>query len=108
MATDLFNRLVGGPDSVYVVMKATELKEAFADFVQTVREVEDERRAYDDEMATVSRAEASRIFNRSYSTLLRWEKDGYLIPVKIGQTPFYKMSDIKAVLNQKFSDNTNG
>ena len=55
-------------------------------------------------MATVTREDAIRIFNRSYSTLLRWEKEGYLVPVKIGKTPLYKMSDIKKVLNQKFDE----
>lgn len=63
------------------------MREAFQEFVQIIRESEDERRAYDDELATVTREEATKIFNRSYSTLLRWEKDGYLVPVKIGKTP---------------------
>ena len=80
------------------------MREAFQEFVQIIRESEDERRAYDDELATVTREEATKIFNRSYSTLLRWEKDGYLVPVKIGKTPLYKMSDIKNVLNQKFGE----
>lgn len=102
MVTNIFNSLSESSDGVYVVVKACDLKEAFADFVNKVRETEDERRSYDDEIATVSRGEASRIFNRSYSTLLRWERQGYLVPVKVGMTSFYKMSDIKAVLNKKF------
>ena len=80
------------------------MKAAFQEFLRITREAEDEQRAYDDELATVTREEACKIFNRSYSTLLRWEKDGYLVPVKIGKTPLYKMSDIKDVLNQKFGN----
>lgn len=92
------------PKGVYLVVDATDMKAAFQEFLRITREAEDEQRAYDDELATVTREEACKIFNRSYSTLLRWEKDGYLVPVKIGKTPLYKMSDIKDVLNQKFGN----
>jgi hypothetical protein len=104
MAAEIMNSILGGSNGVYLIVGATEMKEAFREFVRIMRESEEERRAYDDEMATVTREDAIQIFNRSYSTLLRWEKDGYLVPVKIGKTPLYKMSDIKKVLNQKFND----
>ena len=32
-------------------------------------------------------------------TLYRWEKSGYLIPVRIGNSVRYKLSDINALLN---------
>ena len=104
MATEIMKSIFEAPNGVYLVVAASDLREAFREFVRVMRESEEERRAYDDEMATVTREDAVRIFNRSYSTLLRWEKDGYLVPVKIGRTPLYKMSDIKKVLNQKFGN----
>lgn len=104
MAAEIISSILDGPKGVYLVVGASEMREAFQEFVQIIRESEDERRAYDDELATVTREEATKIFNRSYSTLLRWEKDGYLVPVKIGKAPLYKMSDIKNVLNQKFGE----
>ena len=35
------------------------------------------------------------------STLWRWQKEGYLMPVEIGGKRRYKMSDIKRILDQK-------
>ncbi len=104
MAAEIINSILDGPKGVYLVVDATDMKAAFQEFLRITREAEDEQRAYDDELATVTREEACKIFNRSYSTLLRWEKDGYLVPVKIGKTPLYKMSDIKDILNQKFGN----
>jgi hypothetical protein len=94
MAAEIINSILDGPKGIYLVVDASDMKVAFREFLQMIRESEDEKRAYDEELATVTREEACKIFNRSYSTLLRWEKDGYLVPVKIGKTPLYKMSDI--------------
>lgn len=99
---NIINSILEAGNGVYIVIKASELKEVFQEFVQIMRESEEEKRAYEEELATVTREDAMRIFHRSYSTLLRWEKTGYLEPVKIGKTPLYKMSDIKKVLNQRF------
>lgn len=107
MAAEIMSSILSASNGVYLVVGASEMKDAFQEFVRVMRESEEERRAYNDEMATVTREEAIRIFNRSYSTLLRWEKEGYLVPVKIGKTPLYKMSDIKKVLNQKFDNDDN-
>lgn len=107
MAAEIMSSILGASNGVYLVVGASEMKDAFQEFVRVMRESEEERRAYNDEMATVTREEAIRIFNRSYSSLLRWEKEGYLVPVKIGKTPLYKMSDIKKVLNQKFDNDDN-
>jgi hypothetical protein len=32
------------------------------------------------------------------STLWRWEKNGYLVPVRIGCKPRYKLSDVERIL----------
>ena len=93
MAAEIINSILDGPKGIYLVVDASDMKVAFREFLQMIRESEDEKRAYDEELATVTREEACKIFNRSYSTLLRWE---------IGKTPLYKMSDIKDVLNQNF------
>ena len=88
---NIINSILEAGNGVYIVIKASELKEAFQEFVQIIRESEAEQRAYDEELATVTREEAMSIFHRSYSTLLRWEKEGYIVPVKICKTPLYKM-----------------
>ena len=77
MAAEIINSILDGPKGIYLVVDASDMKVAFREFLQMIRESEDEKRAYDEELATVTREEACKIFNRSYSTLLRWEKDGY-------------------------------
>ncbi len=37
----------------------------------------------------------------SKPTLWRWEKSGYLIPVRIGGKVRYKMSDVKRILGER-------
>jgi len=43
--------------------------------------------------------QTQEIFNVNASTLWRWEKKGYLVPIEFGGGRRYKMSDIKAILN---------
>jgi len=43
--------------------------------------------------------EASQIIGVDLSTLWRWAKRGYLVPVEIGGKRRYKMSEIKSILN---------
>ncbi len=50
------------------------------------------------ERATITRQEASRMLNVTLSTLWRWNKDGYLTPVKIGSKVLYRTSDIEQML----------
>lgn len=37
----------------------------------------------------------------SKNTLWRWEKRGYLIPIKVGRKPFYKRSDVDSLLSNQ-------
>lgn len=104
MNPNILSSITEGSNGIYLILSAADLKQAFGEFLSMSQEAAREQQAYDDELATVTREEAVKIFKRSYSTLLRWEKDGYLVPVKIGKTPLYKMSDIKKVLNQKFDN----
>ena len=39
--------------------------------------------------------EVCQLLNVSSNTLWRWGKSGYLVPVKVGRTPQYKLSDIE-------------
>ena len=42
--------------------------------------------------------QVAKILNVDKSTLWRWQKKGYLIPLKIGYKSRYKMSDVKRIL----------
>lgn len=46
--------------------------------------------------ALLSRKATSNRLKVDYSTLWRWEKTGYLKPVRIGRAVYYKVSDIEA------------
>ena len=42
--------------------------------------------------------QVAKIFDVDKSTLWRWRKQGYLVPIEIGGKRRYKMSDIKRIL----------
>ena len=47
----------------------------------------------------IPRLEAATLLHVDQSTLNRWEKAGYLIPVRRGVKVFYKHSDVEPILN---------
>lgn len=47
----------------------------------------------------LSPKEVSEILGVDLSTLWRWQRRGYLVPVEIGGKRRYKMSEVKALLN---------
>jgi len=47
----------------------------------------------------LSRAETCNMLKVDQSSLWRWAKRGYLMPVEVGGRRMYKMSDLKRVLN---------
>lgn len=49
----------------------------------------------------VPKDEAQEVLHTSDVTLWRWEKKGYLIPVRIGGKIFYKTEDIDALQENK-------
>lgn len=44
--------------------------------------------------------EATKMLHVDHSTLWRWAKSRYLIPIEIGAKRFYKRSDIDAIINK--------
>lgn len=62
MAAEIISSILDGPKGVYLVVDATDMKAAFQEFLRITREAEDEQRAYDDELATVTREEALQNF----------------------------------------------
>ena len=53
-------------------------------------------RTVDDDLVTEKRAK--QIMSVSRNTFYRWEKSGYLVPVRIGSKRMYKISDLEAIL----------
>ena len=47
----------------------------------------------------LTRAETCEMLKLDQSTLFRWAKRGYLVPIEVGGRRVYKLSDLKRILN---------
>lgn len=52
------------------------------------------------EQATISPREAAKALGVSLTTLWRWHREGYLVPVKVGKKTLYRKSDIDKLLTK--------
>lgn len=78
-----------------------EANEALARKVREEAEREIDRRLKIDADVLIAREEARvRLGRPDASTLWRWEKAGYLTPVRIGQKVFYRKSHIEAIIKR--------
>lgn len=85
--------------NVSVTVGSNDLKN-FADYLinQTKRELEEI--VISDKAETYpTPKQVSVILQCDLTTLWRWAKKGYLIPLEIGGKRRYKMSEVKAILN---------
>ncbi|KAF5057798.1 Helix-turn-helix domain protein [anaerobic digester metagenome] len=84
-----------------VTIKAWELKEAIEHCVKmTCKELEQKETDTDTETYS-SPDQVAKILNVSKSTLWRWAKQNYLVPIEVGGKRRYRMSDIKKILEGK-------
>ena len=85
--------------NVTVSVRIEDLKEFAQILIEDTRKkleqviIEDKAERY------IEPKEASQIIGVDISTLWRWSKRGYLVPVEIGGKRRYKMSEIKSILN---------
>lgn len=85
------------PD-VTISLKAGELIEAIDYCVNKTRK-ELEQQITDANTETYPSADqVAKILDVDKSTLWRWRKSGYLVPIEIGGKRRYKMSDVKKIL----------
>lgn len=49
----------------------------------------------DNDGSLVTKKEAMTGFKVSHTTLWKWQKSGYLVPIKVGKRVYYKRSDIE-------------
>ena len=80
--------------NVQLVVTLADLKELFLEWQAEVEanKVKEKEETY----KTVE--EAAAILHRARSSLWRWAKSGYLVPIKVGAKSFYRMSDIKKLM----------
>jgi hypothetical protein len=97
--TDLISLVKQCPE-VNITLKAGELIEAIDYCVNRTRK-ELEQQITDANTETYpSPDQVSKMLDVDKSTLWRWRKQGYLMPVEIGGKRRYRMSDINKILEK--------
>lgn len=47
--------------------------------------------------ALIPRCQVAKIVHKDVSTLNRWEKSGYLVPIRLGKTVMYRSSELRRI-----------
>lgn len=87
--------------NLQLVIGANDLKELARIIIDKVRNEfssEEERKNRNTFLTTDA---ACKMLGKTRSTLWRWEQAGYLIPVKIGKTLKYRLSDVLKIKEGK-------
>ena len=82
-------------ENVTITVSAADLKE-FALYVMGEAKKETEENIREETYLTPP--EVAKMIGVSTNTLWRWEKDNYLIPIKIGRKSRYRKSDVEALM----------
>ena len=88
------NELINTDANISVVVSVADLKEfalcVVTEAMAAMEEKTEERYLTPDDVADM--------VGVSKNTLWRWEKEKYLIPIKVGRKSRYKLSDVKSIL----------
>ena len=80
--------------NIQFVISASELKEALTSRYAEIRRAEKAQ----EEERYLTIQEVSDLLKVNRSTLWKWNKSGYLIAIKTGSKPRYKLSDVKKIM----------
>ncbi|WP_080903337.1 helix-turn-helix domain-containing protein [Parabacteroides sp. Marseille-P3160] len=83
---------------INVTIKLEDLLTAVNYCVNTVQEKLEINTSKENDKKYVSITECGKILGVDKSTLWRWAKNGYLVPISVGGKRVYSMSDIKKIL----------
>lgn len=97
--SNLINTIAEGAPGVMLVVSAADLKAAVVEMCKSHETEKQRALKANRELPTLTREQAAKALNVTFSTLWRWAKIGYLTPVKIGTKVLYRASDIDAMLN---------
>ncbi|MCU6771574.1 helix-turn-helix domain-containing protein [Bacteroides cellulolyticus] len=75
--------------NVQLIVNAVDLREAFLSLMQEVNLTENKK-----EETYLTASEVCSRLKIDKTTLWRWNRDGYLKKVKVGNKPYYRQSDI--------------
>lgn len=89
--------LVNNPRQFQLVVNAADLKEMFLSWVEDWQEKQSRQ---EKEEKFLTREEVCGLLNVTKPTLWRWQKKKYLTPVKVGNRPLYRQSDIEKLMQE--------
>ncbi len=90
--------LIKSGANIALTINAADLKAVVSSIVREERAQVAKEIAEQNESATLTRRQAAKALNVTLSTLWRWDKEGYLKPVKIGTKVLYRQCDIDNIL----------
>ena len=107
---DLLSLAKSCPD-MSITIRLGDLLKANADLARTVREEAEAEAArrieqYGDALVQKEEARVQLLGGVDPSTLWRWEKRGYLTPVRIGVKVFYRKGELARLIGMKEISNT--
>ncbi len=86
---------LGGANTLLVIDRAT-LKEVFMEFVEEWQQTQTQQ-----EEKYLLREDVCNQLGVTKPTLWRWAKRGYLVPIKVGNRPLYRQSDIDTLMKKE-------
>lgn len=98
--TQFLQQAANGSSSVMIVLNAADLKQVVSEMYQEQAQATAAAVADAKEKPTLTRIEAAEMLGVALSTLWKWAKSGYLVPVKIGNKVLYRVSDINKMMQQ--------
>lgn len=84
--------------NITLAISINDLREWHKEVIQDTRKELEDAVISDKAETYPSAKQVSDILSVDLSTLWRWEKRGYLVPVNVGGKRRYKMSDVKQIL----------
>ncbi|WP_283687784.1 helix-turn-helix domain-containing protein [Dysgonomonas sp. Marseille-Q5470] len=84
--------------NITLAISINDLREWHKEVIQDTRKELEDAVVSDKAETYPSAKQVSDILSVDLSTLWRWEKRGYLVPVNVGGKRRYKMSEVKQIL----------
>ncbi len=84
-----------------ITIKAGDLKDAIEHCVKMTCKELRQKETDNDTVTYLSPNQVVKILNVSKSTLWRWAKQNYLVPIEVGGKRRYRMSDINRLLEKR-------
>lgn len=92
--------IISSGANIQITIGANDLMQCFRSAIQEAKNELESGILAKKQESYVKPKEASGQLQVDLSTLWRWAKAGYLVPIEVGGKRLYKQSDIDAILNK--------